>query len=181
MTNTDGVIPYRGAPVTHHGIEMSVPESNGGRTMGRLHTAGGDAFDQLRTIFAGQRQLMDRYHEIERNNSSFPVETADLGEIDFRLVQARLHELFGFLVRELGEAMQELRSKPWKQNYAPTDVDKFIEEMADSLHFYVEMCITAGVGPDRLFQAYFKAWEKNRGRQDNGYHDTGSTAKADVG
>lgn len=179
--NSDATIPYKGAPLTYHGLEMTAPAVGRGTTAGRLHSAGGDHFDQLRTIFAGQRALMDRYHEIERNNFSFPVEDADLGEIDFRLVQARMHEMFGFLVRELSEAMQELRSKPWKQKWAPTDVAKFQEEMADALHFYVEMCITAGISADTLFKQYFKAWEKNRGRQDNGYYDAGSTPAPQVG
>ncbi len=129
-------------------------------------------FDKLGTIFEGQRKLMDKYRVIERNNYSFPVEQSDEGDLDGRLVQARMHEMYGFLTRELGEAMQELRSKPWKQAWKTTDRDKFYEEMADALHFYVEMCITAGMTADDLFQWYFKAWEKNRGRQDGGYSDT---------
>lgn len=127
--------------------------------------------DPLATIFAGQKLLMDKYHAIESRNLSFPVETYDCGDLDSRLVQARMHELFGFLVRELGEAMQELRSKPWKQGWRTTDRDKFEEEMADSLHFFVEMCITAGISADKLFDLYFKAWGKNRDRQSNGYTD----------
>ena len=75
------------------------------------------------------------------------------------------------MVRELGEAMQELRSKPWKQDWRATDRDKFLEEMGDALHFFVEMCITAGMTAKDLFDAYFRSWEKNRGRQEDGYSD----------
>ena len=113
---------------------------------------------------------MARYHGIEKTNFGHVVEIADLGDLDSRLVQARIHELFGFLVRELGEGMQELKiSKPWKQTFVASDPDKFREEMADSLHFFVEICITAGISADELFAEYFKAWSKNRGRQDSGY------------
>jgi hypothetical protein len=65
--------------------------------------------------------------------------------------------------------MQELKSKPWKNNYGETDVDKFREEMSDAFHFFVEMCITAGMTADDLFEGYFSAWQKNRKRQENGY------------
>lgn len=164
-------IPYQGAGITFDGLQVSTPTAGGGRSVGRLRSSDGDHFDKLATIFAAQRQLMTRYHDIERDNFSFPVESDDIGEIDFRLVQARLHELFGFLVRELSEAMQELRSKPWKQKYQPTDRDKFFEEMGDSLHFFVEMCITAGMSSGGLFEAYFRSWEKNIDRQTNGYAD----------
>lgn len=178
---TDDTIPYRSASNTFDGVEMMGPAKGGGKTGGRLYMAGGQAYDRLRTIFRGQEKLMDKYHPLEQRNLSFPVEPSDQGDLDSRLVQARLHELFGFLVRELGEAMQELKSKPWKQGWSPTDRDKFEEEMADSLHFYVEMCITAGISADKLFDLYFKAWEKNRDRQDNGYIDEGAIGHVDVG
>lgn len=164
-------IPYMGAGTTFDGILVSAPAPHGSRTMGRLRSSGGDAYDKLATIFVGQEILMDKYHDIEQGNSSFPVELDDRGDLDSRLVQARIHELFGFTVRELGEALQELRSKPWKQTWSPTDIDKFKEEMADALHFFVEMCITAGMSANDLFHAYFRAWEKNRDRQANGYSD----------
>ena len=145
------------------------------------HETHGLPIDTLRTIFQGQRLLMDKYYSLETRNMSFPVDTADCGDLDSRLVQARLHEMFGFLVRELGEAMQELKSKPWKQGWAQTDRDKFMEEMADSLHFFVEMCITAGMSADDLFEWYFKAWGKNRDRQENGYRDARSAVEVAAG
>lgn len=156
MTGGTEELPYRGAKVI-------VAEASPGYLF----------FDKLATIFAGQQQLMDRYYDIEKQGGfSFPVPQDELGELDFCLVQARLHEMFGFTVRELSEAMQELRWKPWKQKWTPTDREKFAEEMADALHFFVEMCITAGMTAEDLFNAYFRAWQKNRGRQDNGYSDT---------
>lgn len=127
-------------------------------------------YDKLATVFAGQRSLMGRYHAIEKKNYGLVVDEADLGDLNSRAVQARIHMLFGFLVRELGEAMQELKvSKPWKQTFVPSDFSNFKEEMSDSLHFFVEICITAGISADDLFAGYFKAWEKNRGRQASNY------------
>lgn len=127
------------------------------------------AFDKLATIFDGQRALMARYHDMEKKNGACVVSEADMGDIGSRYVQAREHELFGWMVRELGEAMQELPSKPWKHVFGEVDETKFREELADAFHFFVEMCITAGMTADDLFDSYFSAWQKNRKRQENGY------------
>lgn len=118
----------------------------------------------LEMIFAGQRHLMTKYHALERDNGS-PVITSDMeGELDNRQVQARIHELFGYLVRELSEAMQELRLKPWKRTEIPTDYLAFVNEMGDAFHFFVELCITAGMTADDLHRAYFRMHNKNNER-----------------
>src|SRR4051812_11342911 len=63
----------------------------------------------LEMIFEGQRHLMTKYHSREKANGS-PVITSDMeGNLDDRQVQARIHELYGYLVRELSEALQELK------------------------------------------------------------------------
>lgn len=132
-------------------------------------TTGDFKYDKLATIFEGQETLMGFYSIIERKNGAHVVSVADWGDINSRWVQSRIHDLYGYLIRELSEAMQELKGKPWKQTYGETDVDKFREELADSLHFFVEICITAGMTADDLFEGYFSAWQKNRKRQENGY------------
>lgn len=107
---------------------------------------------------------MTKYHALERDNGS-PVITSDMeGELDNRQVQARIHELFGYLVRELSEAMQELRLKPWKRTEIPTDYLAFVNEMGDAFHFFVELCITAGMTSDDLHRAYFRMHNKNNER-----------------
>lgn len=125
--------------------------------------------DLLRTIFAGQKILMARLEDIEEHYGSPVVGPQDYGDVNSRTVQMRLHELFGYMVREGAEAMQHLHSKPWKTQYKPTDRDEFEEEIVDTFHFFVEMCITAGISADRLFELYFAKWETNHVRQDTGY------------
>ena len=111
---------------------------------------------------------MTKYHAIEKANGSHVI-TSDLeGELDDRQVQARIHELFGYLVRELGEAMQELKLKPWKVENKPTDHKAFVDEMGDCLHFFVEMCITAGLTAEDLHRAYFRMHQKNNQRINSG-------------
>lgn len=125
--------------------------------------------DLLEKIFLGQRQLMERYHEIEEAHGSPVIYEEDEGKIDDRLVQARLHQLYGYMVRELSEAMQELKNKPWKKTQRPTDRQAFVDEVGDTLHFFVEFCITAGIGVEDLADSYFRMHGKNQRRQASEY------------
>lgn len=126
-------------------------------------------YDMLATIFAGQTALMQKYHEQEKRNGEPMPEVDDHGILESRTVQMRLHSLYGFMSREMAEAMSHLDMKPWKDNPRPTDRQEFVEEVSDTLHFFIEFCIVAGITPNDLFWGYFHAWEKNRERQTTGY------------
>jgi dimeric dUTPase (all-alpha-NTP-PPase superfamily) len=96
-----------------------------------------------------------------------PLEWADLNN---RRVQARIHEAFGHVIRELAEAMQHLDgSKSWKDNPRPVDVSGFNEEIVDALHFFVEMCVLAGIDAEDLFRLYFEKNVVNHNRVEQGY------------
>ena len=111
--------------------------------------------DMLETMFAQQRITMDRLWPREIKNGSVPVHPSQFGKVDERNVQGRLHEGYGYLVRELSEAMQHLTNKPWKERMTPVNVDEFQEEVVDALHFFIEFCIVAGIDAETLFQRYF--------------------------
>ncbi len=113
---------------------------------------------------------MAKYHPIEKLNGAAVITHDREGDLNNRQVQDRLHELFGFTVRELGEAMQELKMKPWKKEEKPTDHEAFVNEMGDVLHFFVEMCITAGMTAEDLHRAYFRMHQKNNQRIDGGVY-----------
>jgi hypothetical protein len=115
-------------------------------------------------IFEGQRHLMAKYHDREAANGSPVVDESLEGNLDSRQVQARIHELYGYLTRELAEALQELKGKPWKLNFDPTDRDAFVNEIGDAFHFFVELCITAGMTAEDLHRAYFRMHQKNNTR-----------------
>lgn len=125
--------------------------------------------DLLELMFMGQKGLMDKYHAIEAANGSPVIREAEEGDLDNRKVQARLHELFGYMVREMSEAMQELKLKPWKRTEIATDTRAFVNECGDAAHFFFEFLITAGISPIDLYEAYFRMHKKNADRQDNGY------------
>lgn len=115
-------------------------------------------------IFEGQRHLMAKYHLQELQNYGMVVEPDQEGDLDDRQVVARIHELFGYTVRELSEAMQELKLKPWKKTAEPADREAFVNEIGDTLHFFVELCITAGITDEDLHRAYFRMHQKNNDR-----------------
>lgn len=125
--------------------------------------------DYLSQMFAQQRELMLKWHELEESNGSPVIYEEDEGDLDSRQVQARLHELYGYTVRELSEAMQELKNKPWKKTDRETDVRAFIEEVGDTMHFLVEFCITAGISPKDLYESFARTQIKNVNRQNSDY------------
>lgn len=128
--------------------------------------------DMLATIFAGQKRFMlDAWPKEVASGISVPTSPLEWGEAEQnRRVQARIHECFGFLVRELSEAMQHLDgSKSWKDNPRPTDLAEFNEEIADSLHFFIEMCILSGIDAEDLFRLYFAKSAVNHNRVAEGY------------
>lgn len=69
---------------------------------------------------------------------------------------------------ELAEVAEEVNYKWWKN---PKEIDKaaLTEELADVLHFYLSLCLRAGITTDDLYSAYMAKNEKNRERQDNNY------------
>lgn len=127
--------------------------------------------DMLATLFAQQRQLMLAVWPKEiASGLSTPTAVEEWGMIDNRRVQARIHETFGHLIRELSEAMQHLDgSKSWKWESRAVNNAAFREEIADALHFFLEICIIAGIDGEKLFLEYFRKNIENHNRIAKGY------------
>ena len=87
------------------------------------------AEDRLKSIFNHQRELMGRFHAIEQSNG-FRRAALPLC-LDRHISQERLRGLAWHVIEEFGEAVE-----------AP--INEFHEEMVDTLHFLVELMITAG-------------------------------------
>jgi len=127
----------------------------------------------LTAIFARQRELIEKYHEIEDGNGAItvPLDTGPggLGDLNSRQVQMRLKDLAYRTVEELSEATNCLKNKPWKQDAVATDETHFYEEVADAFHFFLEFCITAGLSAETLTKVYFAKSEVNKFRQRSNY------------
>lgn len=124
--------------------------------------------DTLRMIFDRQRELMHKYHPIERDNGLLLTEDVPV-DIHSHAGQARLKDMCWRCVEELGEAMNCLKNKAWKQTMMETDVVHYREELADAFHFFVELCILSDISAGDLFTLYFLKSEVNKFRQESKY------------
>lgn len=68
------------------------------------------------------------------------------------------------IMAELGELINEVNFKWWK-NQKPVDDACVKEELIDILHFFVSMCIRAGMDADELFEVYKQKNKDNFDRQ----------------
>lgn len=95
--------------------------------------------DPLQAIFDRQKELMDKYHDIEAKSGL--LQTSDCPvNLDDKKGQARLKDFAWRITEELGEALDSL--------YVDRDRDHFKEELVDGLHFLTEFSILAGFTPD---------------------------------
>lgn len=125
--------------------------------------------DMLQGIFDAQSNLMPTYHAIESERGALVIEPEHFGEIDHREVQWRIKDLNARSIEELMEAMNCLKNKQWKQSEVTTDRVHFYEELIDALHFYVEMCITAGMTAEDVAKLYHRKHAVNEFRQRSKY------------
>ena len=116
-----------------------------------------------------QHDLMEHMHERCVINGSQGVDPEEFGSLRSRWVQNNLHEIYGYLVRELSETMALLKNKPWRDHDSPVDREGFIEEVVDSLHFFIEFCIVAGITPEDLYTGYLAKSQVNHTRQETDY------------
>ena len=105
--------------------------------------------DKLDTLFKMQTAL-DGYIREKRNLNY------SRGEWVCKKAQA--------LTVELSEVLEEAQYKWWK-NYGDIDDAKLKEEIVDVLHFFLGMCIDAGLTADELFDIYIKKNKENYDRQ----------------
>ncbi len=68
------------------------------------------------------------------------------------------------IVAELGELLDEVNFKWWK-NPKPLNMAALQEEIIDVLHFFISMCIHAGLDANSLFELYTAKNNENVDRQ----------------
>lgn len=125
--------------------------------------------DLLEQIFTQQLKLMMDYEHIERDRGFITIPPGQFGDLDHRFVQFRIKDVTSRAVEELYEAMNCLKNKPWKQSEVPTDATHYYEELADAVHFLVEMFITSGLSARDLAAMYHRKHAVNEFRQRSKY------------
>ena len=122
----------------------------------------------LEIMFRKQIRLMEKYHKIEKKNGCLITPDVPV-DLHSHVGQHRLKDFAWRITEELGEAMNCLKCKPWKETPMPTDIQHYREEIADAFHFFVELCILSGIGPRDLYELYMKKNAVNQFRQGSGY------------
>ena len=69
---------------------------------------------------------------------------------------------------ELHEALAETGWKPWATSRHVNE-EAFKGELVDVLHFFVNLCLVAGMDGDELFERYLEKRQRNAKRQRDGY------------
>ena len=68
------------------------------------------------------------------------------------------------MLSELAELLDEVNFKWWK-NKKPVNEHALKEELVDILHFFVSMCLSAGLTPEELYTIYKEKNNENFRRQ----------------
>lgn len=125
--------------------------------------------DLLEGIFEAQKGLIATYHDIEKSRGALVIDPKDWGTLDHRFTQWRIKDLAYRTVEELSEATNCLKAKPWKQSEVPTDINHYYEELADALHFFVELLLTSGLSASDVASLYHRKHAVNEFRQRSNY------------
>ena len=105
--------------------------------------------DKLDVIFELQKKLDTDIQE--RRSLDFPME---------QWIQKDVLAM----ISELAELLDEVNFKWWK-NEKPINEEALHGELVDILHFFVSMCIRAGLDSDKLYEGYTAKNKENFDRQ----------------
>jgi len=107
------------------------------------------SIDKLETMFRMQKDLQD-FLKMDMTTQSYI-------NMNFMALSDELHEL-----------LHTTPWKPWKKQQT-LDVEEAKKELVDLFHFYMNLCLAVGMGPDELFDRYKTKNMENVGRQLRGY------------
>lgn len=105
----------------------------------------------------------DRLSDIFHWQAMFNDHVRQERHLDFSRSEWLQKEAMALMV-ELAEVVEETRFKWWK-NTEPIDDAKLHEELVDVLHFFISLCLDAGLDADRLYQGYLAKNQENFRRQ----------------
>ncbi len=106
--------------------------------------------DKLEVIFEMQKALNDDIRE-RRNLQGITPE---------QWIQRQMLAMLS----EMAEVLDEVNFKWWK-NPKPVDENALRDELVDVLHFFVSMCLEAGMTPQELYERYLAKNQENFLRQ----------------
>ena len=94
--------------------------------------------ESLRAIFDRQKELMEKYHDIEFKSGLMQTEDCPVN-LDDKRGQARIKDFSWRITEEVGEALDAITNE-----CGESALLHFHEELVDGLHFLTEMTILTG-------------------------------------
>lgn len=94
--------------------------------------------ESLRAIFDRQKELMEKYHDIEFKSGLMQTEDCPVN-LDDKKGQARIKDFSWRITEEVGEALDAIENESGESALL-----HFHEELVDGLHFLTEMTILTG-------------------------------------
>lgn len=105
--------------------------------------------DRLDQMF----ELQNRFNDLVRTKRKLDMDAATWLQKDALA-----------LMVELGEVVTEAGYKWWK-NSGPIEIEKLHEELVDVFHFFLSLCLDAGMDAEALYRGYLAKNQENFRRQ----------------
>ncbi len=120
-------------------------------------------------------ETMDRLKVIFELQKSLDTDIAERRKLEFTPEQWIQKDVLA-MISELSELLDEVNFKWWK-NPKPIDDEALQGELVDILHFFISMCIRAGMDADKLYEGYIAKNKENFDRQYGRSQKTGYEVK----
>ena len=147
MTGKEAFRKTKGETRTEKDMDMDINKNTNANEAEAFARTGGE--DKLDVIFKLQNMLDEDIRT--RRGLAFSTE------------EWMQKEVLAML-SELSEVLDEVNFKWWK-NKKPLDAEALRGELVDILHFFVSMCLHAGMDADMLFSKYLEKNKENFDRQ----------------
>ncbi len=121
--------------------------------------------DSLRLIFQKQAELQDK---IEKEHTDLPHIRKASEWSEAVKTERTKHHLF-CLIAEAIEVTEWIPWKDWKTKQDPINRGELAYELSDILHFFVNICMIHGIGPEEIVGLYLDKQKQNQQRQEDKY------------
>lgn len=106
---------------------------------------------------------MDKLERIFEMQNLLDTDIRQKRQLEFSREEWMQKEVLAML-SELSEVLDEVNFKWWK-NKKPVDTEALQGELVDILHFFVSMCLHAGLSAETLYEKYMTKNKENFDRQ----------------
>lgn len=106
---------------------------------------------------------MDKLERIFEMQNLLDTDIREKRRLEFSQEEWMQKEVLAML-SELSEVLDEVNFKWWK-NKKPVDTEALQGELVDILHFFVSMCLHAGLSAETLYEKYMMKNKENFDRQ----------------